>query len=287
MLSDDHESWGYASSTGLGFTRNDIVEAHFAACAPYYRQALDEARIEAGWHVLDAGCGSGSFLPLLADRVGPTGRLSAIDLAEENASRAADRMRDRPSTPPTAVQQGDILNLPYEDGTFDAVWCANTTQYLNDGELLRALREFRRVVRPGGVVAVKDLDASLITARPGADPFLFADFFRAAARTPGYARQLLRARDLYRWLTEAGLQGVRQRTLVMEHYAPMEPAVRRFYGLACARIAQQATDAALDGDWQAFLDPDDATNPLNDPLGYISEGNVITVGTTTMATGNP
>ncbi|MFE1774776.1 class I SAM-dependent methyltransferase [Streptomyces sp. NPDC059008] len=285
MLSDDHGSWGYTSSTGLGFTRNDVVEAHFAACAPYYRQALDEAGIEAGWHVLDAGCGSGSFLPLLADRVGAAGRVSAIDLAEENAARAAERTRDGSFAPPVDVRQGDVLDLPYKDGTFDAVWCANTTQYLDDDELLRALREFRRVVRPGGVIAVKDLDASLITARPTADPFLFTDFFRAAARAPGYARQLLRARDLYRRLAEAGLQGVRQRTVVMEHYAPMAPAVRRFYGLACARIAQQATDAGLAGDWQAFLDPDGAANPLRDPFGYISEGNVIAVGTAPMPTG--
>ncbi|MEU6094328.1 class I SAM-dependent methyltransferase [Streptomyces sp. NPDC047079] len=277
MLTKDHASWGYAASTGLGFTHETIVDAHFEACAPYYQTALDEVGIRAGWHVLDAGCGSGAFLPWLADLVGPEGRVSAIDLAAENTELAAERMQRCSSRCAFDARQGDLLDLPYPDDTFDAVWCANTTQYLDDEELARALRELCRVVRPSGVVAVKDLDASLITVRP-ADPFQFTDFFRHAARTPGYARQLLRTRDLHRRLDEAGLLSVRQRTLLIEHHAPLSPAALRFYTLACARIARQATDQGFGGDWEPFLDPDNAAHPLRDRLGYISEGNTVAVG---------
>ncbi|MFE4516157.1 class I SAM-dependent methyltransferase [Kitasatospora sp. NPDC056783] len=278
MLTEDHRSWGYAASTGLGFTNEEIVDAHFAACAPRYRAALDQAGIRPGWHVLDAGCGTGAFLPWLAELVGPDGRISAIDLAEENAALAAGRMRAHGTRPLVDTRRGDLLALPYEDDTFDAVWCANTTQYLSEEELPQALAELRRVVRPGGVVAVKDLDATLITVRP-ADPFLFTDFFRQAARTPGYARQLVRTRELYRHLDRAGLVSVRQRTLLIEHHAPLAPAALRFYALACARIAGQAVAAHLDGDWEPFLDPDGELNPLRDPHAYISEGNTVAVGT--------
>ncbi|MFG3497329.1 class I SAM-dependent methyltransferase [Streptomyces sp. NPDC047928] len=279
MLTDDHAAWGHTTSTGLGFTHEEIVDAHFAACAPAYRAALEGVGIRPGSRVLDAGCGSGAFLPWLAELVGPAGRVSAVDLAEENAALAARRMRAGPAGTPVRVRQGDLLDLPYEDGAFDTVWCANVTQYLSDDELGRALRELRRVVRPGGLVAVKDLDASLITVRPG-DPFLFTDFFRAAGASPGYARQLLRARDLYRWLDAAGLAEVRQRTVLIEHHAPLEPAAGRFYGLACARVARQAVDLGLGPDeaWEPFLDPDAPDHPLRDRHGYISEGNVVAVG---------
>ncbi|MGH3673162.1 MAG: class I SAM-dependent methyltransferase [Pseudonocardiaceae bacterium] len=278
MLRKDHTSWGYAASTGLGFTNAGIVDAHFEACASHYHAALERVGIRAGWRVLDAGCGSGAFLPWLADLVGPGGGISAVDLAEENASRAAERMRSYRSRCDLNVRQGDILDLPYADGAFDAVWCANTTQYLDDDQLHRALRELRRVVRPGGIVAVKDLDAGLITVRP-ADPFLFTDFFRKAAEAPGYAGQLLRARDLYRWLHQAGLRSVTQHTTLIEHHAPLAPAALRFYGLACAQIAQQAVNMGLAGGWEPFLEPDDAANPLRNPSGYISEGNTIAMGT--------
>ncbi|MFE7168829.1 methyltransferase domain-containing protein [Streptomyces sp. NPDC057616] len=281
MVTGDHASWGYTTSTGLGFTHEEIVDAHFEACAPQYRTAFELAGIQPGWHVLDAGCGTGAFLPWLAEAVGPSGRTAAIDLAEENASLAAARMdawRARHDTGEVEVRQGDILRLPYADATFDAVWCANTTQYLNDEELARALRELRRVVRPGGVVAVKDLDASLITVRPG-DPFRFMDHFRRAAETPGYARQLLRTRDLWRWLAGAGLVSVRQQTMLIEHHAPLRPAVLRFYGLACARLAEQAVRMGCGEAWRTLLDPDGETNPLRDPYGYVSEGNTVALGT--------
>ncbi|MYY00392.1 methyltransferase domain-containing protein [Streptomyces sp. SID486] len=284
MLTKDHAAWGYAASTGLGFTHEEIVQAHFDACAPQYQAALDQAGIRAGWRVLDAGCGSGAFLPWLADLVGPHGQVCAVDLAEENAALAARRTQHIRAECAFDVRQGDILDLPYPDDTFDAVWCANTTQYLDDDELARALREMHRVVRPGGIVAVKDLDASLITARP-ADPFLFTDFFRHAARTQGYARQLLRTRDLHRVLSAAGLVSVRQHTMLIEHHAPLPPAALRFYALACARIARQALDLGFAGDWEPFLDPDGEENPLRHPQGYISEGNTVAVGVVPPAAG--
>jgi ubiquinone/menaquinone biosynthesis C-methylase UbiE len=283
VLTDDHAAWGHTASTGLGFSTGNVVDAHFAACAGAYRTALDLAGLHRGWHVLDAGCGSGTFLPLLAERVGPQGRLSAVDLAPENAALARRRARrELPgdgSAPPVDVRTGDVLDLPYPDGTFDAVWCANTVQYLDDGELPRALAEFRRVVRPGGVVAVKDLDAALLTLRPG-DPFQLTDFFRHAARVPGYAHQLLRTRDLHLWLRRAGLTGVRQETLLIEHYAPLTPAAAHFYGLATASVARQALDSGLpERTWTPLLSPDHPAHPLRSADAYISEGNVVAVGT--------
>ncbi|MFE0251251.1 class I SAM-dependent methyltransferase [Streptomyces sp. NPDC059010] len=278
MLTDDHAALGYTTSTGLAFTHEEIVDPHFEACADAYLEALDGVGIRPGWHVLDAGCGSGAFLPRLAELVGERGRISALDLAEESAERAAERMRDHPVRARLEVRQGSLLRLPYPDDSFDAVWCANTTQYLDDAELACALAEFRRVTRPGGLVAVKDVDGTLSTVRP-ADPFLITDFFRASAVSPGYARQLLRGRDLYRRLREAGLRSVRQRTILMEHHAPLSPAALRFYGNACARFARQASSLGIPGGWAPFLDPDDPTNPLRHPDGYISEGNVVAVGT--------
>lgn len=279
MLTSPGQGWGYETSTGLSFTHEDIVDAHFRACAPYYLDALNSVGLRPGWHVLDAGCGSGAFLPRLAELVGPTGRISALDLAPENTARAAERIRDHPAHARVSVRQGSILELPYADGTFDAVWCANTTQYLDDAELARALAELRRVTRAGGLVAVKDVDGTLGGVGP-ADPFLITDFFRAAAESPGYARQLLRGVDLDRRLRAAGLTSVRRRTILMEFHAPLSPDALRFYGNACARFARQAMARSGNQDgWAPFLDPDDPGGPLRDPNGYVREGNVIAIGT--------
>lgn len=273
-MKEDHASWGFTASTGLGFTSASIVDAHFQACRPTYGRLLRQARIRPGSHVLDAGCGSGSFLPLLAEQVGSRGRVSALDLAAEHVATA----RRRTAGLPCDVVRGDVLHLPYPDDRFDAVWCANTVQYLPDASLRQALSEMRRVVRPGGLIAIKEIDVSVVTARPG-DPFLFADFFRLAGASPGYGAQLLRSRDLYRWLGEAGLTGVRQRTVLSEHYGPLSAVEKAFYGPSCAQIAAKARTLGAPGDWSRYLDPADPLNPLNHRDAYICEGNVLATAT--------
>lgn len=277
MTTADHAAWGHTSSTGLGFTEHGIVDAHFRACSATYRELLVQSGIQPGWHVLDAGCGGGAFLPWLAELVGPEGRITAIDLAEENVRLASDSARSGRLGCVVDVRQANLLQLPFADASFDAVWCANTVQYLDDNELMTGLAEMRRVVRRRGVVAIKELDAHLITARPG-DPYLFLDFFRAASAAPGYARQLLRSRDLYRWFRRAGLTEVRQRTVLAEHFAPLSADARAFYGRACAQVAAMASKLGASPAWAAFANPEDPANPLNDPDAYISEGNILVVG---------
>ncbi|BAJ25910.1 MULTISPECIES: class I SAM-dependent methyltransferase [Kitasatospora] len=279
MLTEDHRAWGHTASTGLGFTHHAIVDTHFRACRDPYLDLLRQAGLQPGWHVLDAGCGPGDFLPAIAGHIGPRGRITALDLAPENAALAAERVSAAPPGCPVDVRQGSVTDLPHPDDTFDAVWCSNTVQYLDDTQLDRFLAEAIRVTRPGGLLAIKDLDAHLITLRPG-DPYLFQDFFRTAGRTPGYARQLLRSRELYRRMRRAGLTDVRQRTVLIEHHAPLSPDALDFYTQACDRLARQAEQLGLSQEWQRLRhDKDSPQHPLNHPDGYISEGNVLALAT--------
>ncbi|MGW4891327.1 class I SAM-dependent methyltransferase [Kitasatospora sp. NPDC004240] len=272
-------AWAFTASTGQPFTHRSIVDAHFVACREPYRALLDQAGIQPGTHVLDAGCCGGDFLPWLAELTGPHGRVSAVDLAPEHAARAAARVRSADLGCRVDVRQGDVTGLPYADDTFDVVWCSNAVQVLTDDELRAALSEFRRVTRPGGIIAVKDVDAHAFAARPG-DPFLFPDLFRAAAVAPGYLRQVLRNRDLYVWMREAGIGAVRQRTVPIEHFAPFTAEVRAYYAPAFAELADQAVRLGLPAaDWAALRDPAHPLSPFNHPDGYVSEGNVLAVGT--------
>lgn len=270
-------SWAFTSSTGQGFTHDSIVDAHFNACRPAYLRSLRRIGIQPGWRVLDAGCGSGAFLPWITQLAGPTGRVHGVDLAPEHVTLASERARYLAGS--VEIRQGDLLALPYPDASFDAVWCANAVQYLSDDDLRRALAELCRVVRPGGRIAVKELDVGLITIRPG-PRFLVSDFFRAAGTRPGYAQQLLRAPDLHRWLAGAGLTAVRQQTELVEHFGPLSDVAKAFYAPTCAALARQAAGLGMDRDgWEPFLDPDHPGNPLNDPAAYVSEGLTLAIGT--------
>jgi len=98
--------------------------------------------------VLDAGCGNG----LTARRLIARGcRVTALDLSAESLAY----LRGRAAGGPLRVVQGDVTSLPFADGAFDRVLCANTLQHIpGDGARRLCVRELARVLRPGGRLVV-------------------------------------------------------------------------------------------------------------------------------------
>lgn len=273
----------HAASTGQPLTGAGWLDVHFEACRPEYEAMLCSVGLQPGWRVLDAGCGSGSYLPLIAEAVGPTGSLVALDLAEDNVATVLDRASSWQLPAPLEVRAGDVAALPFPNDRFDAVWCAATAQYLADDELAAALAEFRRVVRPGGLVALKDYDATLPRFLP-APVNSFTHFYEAGARS-GVAqyRGALRTPSLGMWLRRAGLADVRMRTTLVERSAPLRPAERQFWGDLLAYFAPLASRHALSAEdralWDRLTDPAERERLLDDPAFYCCEGHVVAVGT--------
>ncbi|TFV95385.1 class I SAM-dependent methyltransferase [Leifsonia flava] len=112
---------------------------------PARRALVEAAAIGAGTRVLDAGCGSGEFLSLLAehgaDAVGADPAPAMVALAR-GAGDGAD------------VVLADIEDLPFSDAAFDVATAVNALQFADD--TTDAVRELARVVRPGGFVAVSN-----------------------------------------------------------------------------------------------------------------------------------
>ena len=273
----------FVSSSGHAFSGADFIDAHFEAARPEYEAQLRAVGIQPGWHVLDAACGSGSFLPWMAELVGPTGRLSTLDLDPENLATVERRLADWKLVCPVETDLGSVLTLPYPDDTFDAVWFANTSQYLTDQELDTTLAEFRRVVRPGGLVALKEGNGTVFPLYP-APPGLILRFGEAGARA-GDMRLAgaLRAPALPSRLRQAGLADVRQRSTLIERTAPLDPVAHMFYGGGLGSFAKQAADldltAADQTFWERLRNPEELERFLSDPDCWITEVNILAVGT--------
>jgi len=106
-----------------------------------------ETRLTPGDSAIDVAAGTGRLATDLADRVGPFGRIVAVDLSPAMVERGTARSRD-------IVQLefvlGDALELPFDDGRFGAATIAFGLGALRDPAA--AIRELCRVVRPGGRV---------------------------------------------------------------------------------------------------------------------------------------
>jgi SAM-dependent methyltransferase len=110
-----------------------------------YRESLMMRRLRpalpAG-HVLNAGCGAGSFTLRLLDA---GYEVTSVDASEAFVERVRRLVGDR-----GAVELADLHALRFEAGTFDAIVCGEVLEHLDDDQT--AVREFARVLKPGGVV---------------------------------------------------------------------------------------------------------------------------------------
>ncbi len=115
------------------------------------RRLVEVAQIPAGSRVLDIATGRGAVLFPAAERVGPQGYVIGIDLAEDMVKQTADEIKRR-GIQNAEVRQMDAEQLDFPDGSFDAVTCGYALFFLPN--LARALAEYRRVLKPGGLIAV-------------------------------------------------------------------------------------------------------------------------------------
>lgn len=158
-------------------------------------------RLRRGMAVLDIGCGPGTITTDLARVVAP-GSVVGIDRSADVIETAA-ATDDLPDNLTFAV--GDVYSLDAGDDSVDVVHAHQMLQHLSDP--VAALREMRRVCRPGGVVAVRDADYDAFTWAPGDERLSsWLRTYREVAKGNGAEPDA--GRRLKAWAREAGYSEV-------------------------------------------------------------------------------
>ncbi|MFF2653335.1 methyltransferase domain-containing protein [Streptomyces sp. NPDC058045] len=159
--------------------------------------------LEPHMRILDIGCGPGTITADLAALV-PDGEVTAVDRAPGVLAQARATADARGLTN-VAFAEADVHALDFPDGTFDVVHAHQVLQHV--GDPVQALREMRRVCRPGGLIAARDADYAAMTWYPavrGLDAWL--DLYRRVARANGGEPDA--GRRLRAWARQAGLTEV-------------------------------------------------------------------------------
>ncbi len=212
-----------------------VLSAHGA------RTAADSAayllpRLRDGMRVLDVGCGPGTITLDLAEAVAPTGAVTGIENVEgplEHARRNAAARGDAR----TQFDLADVRELPYADASFDVVHAHQVLQHLTDP--VGALREMARAARPGGLVAVRDVDYASMVWHPASE---------GMTRWLGVYRRLARlnhaepdaGRHLVAWSHAAGLTRLEPSASLWTYATPEQCA---WWGGNWARRALESTFA--------------------------------------------
>ncbi len=156
----------------------------FGRDASWRRAAAEAAGLLPGGAAIDVAAGTGKLAALLADRVGPFGRVMAVDLSTGMIERAKAAL---PDLVQLEFRHADALALPALDGEFDAATIAFGLRNLPDFEA--GLRELKRVVRPGGRVVCLELTEPRTAAWRGIFRASFGRLAPIAGRVFGRSRR--------------------------------------------------------------------------------------------------
>ena len=116
------------------------------------REMLVEHTVSEGEDILDCGCGTGTTGILAARRTGPRGKVTFFDLSEEMLSVARQKVARENLEDRAAFQTGDMVNLPFDDGTFDIVLSTYSLCPVYDP--VKGALELYRVTKPGGRLGI-------------------------------------------------------------------------------------------------------------------------------------
>lgn len=206
---------------------------HGSVVANHVRRTVESSaeflldRLDPTMRLLDVGCGPGSITLGLADRVGSA---VGIDPAEEAIDMARELAGDRSDV---SFRRGDAYDLPFEDGAFDVVFAHQVLQHLADP--VAALTEARRVLRPGGIIAVRDADYGTMVHDPH-HPRLdsWARLYDEIARRNGGEPDA--GRRLAGWVSKAGFRDLAVTTSTWTYHGDDE--VKRWADLWISRLTE-------------------------------------------------
>lgn len=168
------------------YTRPNSLFEHFMCQRRDYAAEAIRARFDPGISLLDLGCGAG----VLSEKLLEYGyRVTAADASADMVALCEERLRRFPESARRHCQ-ANCLELPFADGEFDLVVCLGMFGYFD--EVTDALREIRRVLKPGG---------TLIISVRNRNTFQVFDLFQLAKHP---LRPLRAVRDWWRSLISPG-----------------------------------------------------------------------------------
>ncbi|NPV93145.1 MAG: class I SAM-dependent methyltransferase [Firmicutes bacterium] len=245
------------------------LEAAHLLREPVIKEAIRQLQLTPGSCGLDVGCGIGLYTLLLAEEVGPAGKVTGLDTDPRLIEYAERLAVESGLTERLSFINGDAAELPFADNTFAWAGSMDCIGYMPH-EPVPLLRELARVVKPGGTVFLLIWSSQkllpgypMLEARLNATPSGIAPFDQTMNPEDHFMRAL-------GWFRQAGLMEPIARTFVRDIIPPLDlgtlkaltELLQMRWGGAGAEVARE--------DWMTYRRLVDPASPeiILNPLDY-------------------
>lgn len=241
---------------------------------PLMKQIIDSLNMPRSSYGLDVGCGIGLQTVLLAEKVGPNGKVTGLDINQELLD-AADRLLIKtPEVGQTDFRQGSFTRLPFNDHEFDWIWSADCVGY-PAGDMTLILPELLRVVKPGGSVFITAWTSQqILPGFPLLENRLNADYsaynpYLKGEKPENHFLNMLHWFDLY------DLENPCVRTFTKDLQAPLSPLGQQALAALYSMLWQRPTPETSSREWKDFnrlcrLESKDFLPARQDYYGFFS-----------------
>ena len=238
---------------------------------PVIRRVIRRLELPEGSEGLDAGCGIGSHTTMLAEAVGPRGRVTGLDLSEDLLAHAGEMASRSGCGDRVAFRQGDVNSLPLKTGVSTGPGALTASATFPSATPKTGCGSWRGWSAPEATVAILLYSSQLLLpGHPGLEARLNATVSAMTAATGGVDpdRHFMRALG---WFKTAGFEDATASTVVGTVQAPLDDATRRgllslvemLWGESRSRMAVEDREEFL-----RLTDPDSAECLLNAPDYY-------------------
>lgn len=150
ITTDRHHLTTHAYATSTHLAARQTIYHYQHPPITLLEWALDHITWNGQEHVIDIGCGNGTYLRRIATRLGPYGRLRGLDLSHGMLTEIARNWNLEPPLP--TLITADIQALPIPSASYDIALAMHMLYHVPDIET--AVQELRRIVRPHGILLV-------------------------------------------------------------------------------------------------------------------------------------
>lgn len=247
----------------------ETLAAFHRAFAPELRAMIAEIWRPGTRRVLDLACGDGCYSVWLAEHAGAGAEVYAVDVSRDWLDMTQATARRSAASDRQQTIAADALRLPLATDSIDLAWCAQSLYSVRAPD--RMLREIKRVLRPGGRLAVMENDSMhqlLLPWPPALELKVRAAELAANQRESRHPKKFYVGRELRRRLYDAGFCSCGKRTYASNRSGPLTADLRQFVVGYLQGLRESAKDDLTADDLLSFdkmMQPDEPECFFDDP----------------------